>query len=105
MSPDHGLLYCGIAAAVVYILILPAIGLIPKDLIASADGEFRSGHRHGIGSGSGLIEHEQPSVHQPCSPLTARNLPCYQSVLRSFSRIMLDHMRAPCRAPGIRWLA
>jgi hypothetical protein len=39
LNPDHGLLYCGLAAAFVYILILPAIGLIPKELIASADGQ------------------------------------------------------------------
>lgn len=39
MSPEHGFLYCVIATTVVYILILPVILLVPKDLIATADGE------------------------------------------------------------------
>ena len=38
-SPTHGFLYCVIATTVVYALILPLILLVPKDLIATADGE------------------------------------------------------------------
>ena len=38
-SPAHGFLYCVIATTIVYALILPAILLAPKELIATADGE------------------------------------------------------------------
>lgn len=38
-SPVHGFLYCVIAITVVYTLILPSILLVPKELIATADGE------------------------------------------------------------------
>jgi hypothetical protein len=38
-SPSHGFLYCVIATTVVYALILPLILLVPKELIATADGE------------------------------------------------------------------
>ena len=38
-SPVHGILYCVIAITVVYALILPVMLLIPKELIATADGE------------------------------------------------------------------
>lgn len=38
-SPEHGFLYCVIATTVVYVLILPVITWIPKQLIATADGE------------------------------------------------------------------
>jgi len=38
-SPAHGFLYCVIATTAVYALILPAILWIPKQLIATADGE------------------------------------------------------------------
>jgi MFS family permease len=38
-SPTHGFLYCVIAITVVYALILPLILLVPKELIATADGE------------------------------------------------------------------
>src|SRR5579864_1200951 len=38
-SPAHGFLYCVIATTVVYALILPLILLVPKELIATADGE------------------------------------------------------------------
>ena len=38
-SPAHGFLYCVIAITVVYALILPVTLLIPKGLIATADGE------------------------------------------------------------------
>ncbi len=38
-SPAHGFLYCVIATTVVYALILPMILLVPKELIATADGE------------------------------------------------------------------
>jgi hypothetical protein len=39
-SPDHGFLYCVIATTIVYALILPLILLVPKELIATADGEL-----------------------------------------------------------------
>ena len=38
-SPTHGFLYCVIAITAVYALILPLILLVPKELIATADGE------------------------------------------------------------------
>lgn len=38
-SPAHGFLYCVIATTIVYALILPMILWIPKELIATADGE------------------------------------------------------------------
>jgi MFS family permease len=38
-SPAHGFLYCALATTAVYALILPVILLIPKELIATADGE------------------------------------------------------------------
>ena len=38
-SPEHGFLYCVIATTVVYALILPVLLLIPKDLIATTDGQ------------------------------------------------------------------
>jgi len=38
-SPAHGFLYCVIATTIVYALILPLILLVPKSLIATADGE------------------------------------------------------------------
>jgi hypothetical protein len=38
-SPAHGFLYCVIATTAVYALILPAILVVPKELIATADGE------------------------------------------------------------------
>jgi len=38
-SPTNGFLYCVIATTVVYALILPLILLVPKQLIATADGE------------------------------------------------------------------
>jgi predicted MFS family arabinose efflux permease len=38
-SPAHGFLYCVIATTAVYAMILPLILLVPKDLIATADGE------------------------------------------------------------------
>jgi hypothetical protein len=38
-SPAHGFLYCVIATTAVYTLILPVILWIPKQLIATADGE------------------------------------------------------------------
>ncbi len=38
-SPAHGFLYCALATTAVYALILPMILLIPKDLIATTDGE------------------------------------------------------------------
>lgn len=38
-SPVHGFLYCVIATCAVYALILPVIPWIPKQLIATADGE------------------------------------------------------------------
>ncbi len=38
-SPEHGFLYCVTVTTAVYVLILPLILLVPKQLIASADGE------------------------------------------------------------------
>jgi MFS family permease len=38
-SPTHGFLYCVIATTFVYALILPVLLLIPKELIATADGQ------------------------------------------------------------------
>jgi len=38
-SPEHGFLYCVIATTIVYALILPVIPWIPKQLIATTDGE------------------------------------------------------------------
>jgi hypothetical protein len=38
-SPEYGFLYCVIATTAVYALILPLILLVPKELIATADGE------------------------------------------------------------------
>jgi hypothetical protein len=38
-SPTQGFLYCVIATTAVYALILPLILLVPKELIATADGE------------------------------------------------------------------
>jgi MFS family permease len=38
-SPAHGFINCVIATTIVYVLILPVIPWIPKDLIATADGE------------------------------------------------------------------
>jgi predicted MFS family arabinose efflux permease len=38
-SPTHGFLYCVVATTAVYVLILPVIPFIPKELIATTDGE------------------------------------------------------------------
>ena len=38
-SPAHGFLYCVIATTAVYALILPVILLVPRELIATADGQ------------------------------------------------------------------
>jgi Na+/melibiose symporter-like transporter len=38
-SPANGFLYCVIATTIVYALILPVILLVPRELIATADGE------------------------------------------------------------------
>jgi MFS family permease len=38
-SPVHGFLYCVIATTAVYALILPVLLVIPKEVIATADGE------------------------------------------------------------------
>jgi hypothetical protein len=39
LSPTHGFLFCVIAMTAIYTLILPALLLVPKALIATADGE------------------------------------------------------------------
>jgi len=39
MSATHGFLYCALATTAVYALILPVLLLVPRGLIASADGE------------------------------------------------------------------
>jgi hypothetical protein len=38
-SPAHGFTYCVIATTIVYALILPLIAFVPKELVATADGE------------------------------------------------------------------
>ena len=38
-SPTHGFLYCVISITVVYALMLPVLLLIPRELLATADGE------------------------------------------------------------------
>lgn len=38
-SPEHGFLYCALATTTVYALMLPVLLMIPKELIATADGE------------------------------------------------------------------
>jgi hypothetical protein len=38
-SPAHGFLYCVLVTTMVYALILPLILLVPKTLIATADGQ------------------------------------------------------------------
>ncbi len=38
-SPEHGFLYCVIAITVVYALMLPVLLLIPKEILATADGQ------------------------------------------------------------------
>ena len=38
-SPTHGFLYCVIAITVVYALMLPVLRMIPRELLATADGE------------------------------------------------------------------
>jgi hypothetical protein len=38
-NPTNGFLYCVIATTLVYALILPLILLVPKELIATAEGE------------------------------------------------------------------
>jgi hypothetical protein len=38
-SPAHGFVNCVIATTLVYALILPVLLLIPKELIATADGQ------------------------------------------------------------------
>ena len=40
-SPAHGFLYCVIATSTVYALILPLLLLIPRELIATRDGEAK----------------------------------------------------------------
>ncbi len=42
-SPTHGFLYCVIAITVVYALMLPVVLMIPKDLIATTDGQVNPG--------------------------------------------------------------
>ena len=39
LSPSRGFLYCVIAITITYALILPLIPLVPKQLVATADGE------------------------------------------------------------------
>jgi Na+/melibiose symporter-like transporter len=38
-SPTHGFLYCVIAITVVYALMLPVLWMIPRELLATSDGE------------------------------------------------------------------
>jgi MFS family permease len=39
LSPTRGFLYCVVAITITYALVLPLIPLLPKQLIATADGE------------------------------------------------------------------
>jgi hypothetical protein len=39
LSATHGFLYCVVAITITYAMILPLIPLIPKQLLATADGE------------------------------------------------------------------
>jgi hypothetical protein len=39
ISSTHGFIYCVIASCTVYILLVPVLLLIPKQLIATTDGE------------------------------------------------------------------
>jgi len=39
LSPTHGFLYCVVAITITYAIILPLIPLLPKQLLATADGE------------------------------------------------------------------
>ena len=39
LSPTHGFLYCVVAITITYATILPLIPLLPKQLLATADGE------------------------------------------------------------------
>ncbi|HEY5048522.1 MAG TPA: MFS transporter [Rhizomicrobium sp.] len=52
-SPQHGFLYCVIATTVVYALILPVLLLIPKAVIATADGEAGSAIEGEMTAGTG----------------------------------------------------
>jgi MFS family permease len=38
-SPSHGFLYCALTTTAVYALLLPVLLFVPKELIATADGE------------------------------------------------------------------
>jgi hypothetical protein len=38
-SPTHGFLYCVIAITVVYALMLPVLRMVPRELLATSDGE------------------------------------------------------------------
>jgi hypothetical protein len=42
-SPTYGFLYCTLATAAVYALILPVLMLVPKDLISTPDGQVNPG--------------------------------------------------------------
>ena len=42
-SPVHGFLYCTLATAAVYALILPVLLLVPKELISTPDGQVNPG--------------------------------------------------------------
>ena len=42
-SPTHGFLYCTLATAAVYALILPVLLLVPKELISTPDGQVNPG--------------------------------------------------------------
>ena len=43
LSPTYGFLYCTLATAAVYALILPVLMLVPKDLISTPDGQVNPG--------------------------------------------------------------
>jgi hypothetical protein len=43
-SPAHGLIYCVAATVIAYALVLPLLLLIPRELIATADGGLNPVH-------------------------------------------------------------
>jgi len=56
-SPAHGFLYCVLATTAVYMLILPLLLLVPKELIATADGESNLQVEAGVLAEVGLDAH------------------------------------------------
>lgn len=61
MSPDHGFLYCVIATTAVYATILAVIPWIPKQLIATADGEPNPANEAAVLSEIGIVREANES--------------------------------------------